>query len=49
MPRADEAGIFWRERFNTASGMDCMQLAIFLATDITNFSFNTASGMDCMQ
>ena len=39
-----------RFRFNTASGMDCMQLEVeefhnFIASE----GFNTASGMDCMQ
>ena len=38
-------------RFNTASGMDCMQLPFgkssLMRTE--NGCFNTASGMDCMQ
>ena len=37
-------------RFNTASGMDCMQLMIkHVGTVRLSGSFNTASGMDCMQ
>ena len=35
-------------RFNTASGMDCMQYDDYLFDDDSS-SFNTASGMDCMQ
>ena len=36
-------------RFNTASGMDCMQSGRFLIVRDRLKSFNTASGMDCMQ
>ena len=35
--------------FNTASGMDCMQLDEIAVCYRINDSFNTASGMDCMQ
>ena len=35
--------------FNTASGMDCMQLHKDALTIVRGVSFNTASGMDCMQ
>ena len=35
--------------FNTASGMDCMQLEICRPRDYSSRCFNTASGMDCMQ
>ena len=37
-----------KSRFNTASGMDCMQY-LENSVSILIFSFNTASGMDCMQ
>ena len=36
-------------RFNTASGMDCMQLEGAKRKERDHPSFNTASGMDCMQ
>ena len=36
-------------RFNTASGMDCMQLYVLIVILTPLFCFNTASGMDCMQ
>ena len=35
--------------FNTASGMDCMQLGPYFQQKRSNHRFNTASGMDCMQ
>ena len=41
--------ILLRRCFNTASGMDCMQLAIERNDLRTSPCFNTASGMDCMQ
>ena len=37
------------DRFNTASGMDCMQSRAVAAFEDKIGSFNTASGMDCMQ
>ena len=37
------------KRFNTASGMDCMQSASNSGLITMMFRFNTASGMDCMQ
>jgi len=41
----------WRgtTRFNTASGMDCMQYWHLGTISSFLMSFNTASGMDCMQ
>ena len=36
-------------RFNTASGMDCMQSIMDSMIDLLLLRFNTASGMDCMQ
>ena len=36
-------------RFNTASGMDCMQSKDLMIVSARMSSFNTASGMDCMQ
>ena len=36
-------------RFNTASGMDCMQYRSPRAKTRRKHRFNTASGMDCMQ
>ena len=38
-----------RRRFNTASGMDCMQLYTTMTNLLSPNCFNTASGMDCMQ
>ena len=38
-----------RLRFNTASGMDCMQLNLMSSRRAFRRCFNTASGMDCMQ
>ena len=35
--------------FNTASGMDCMQLSMNSTAVDVMARFNTASGMDCMQ
>ena len=35
--------------FNTASGMDCMQLKMVQTIILSMYCFNTASGMDCMQ
>ena len=35
--------------FNTASGMDCMQLMMAHSSSSYSSCFNTASGMDCMQ
>ena len=35
--------------FNTASGMDCMQLSRERRMSGSTMGFNTASGMDCMQ
>ena len=40
---------FSRHCFNTASGMDCMQLVRNDFAEHSEHSFNTASGMDCMQ
>ena len=37
------------KRFNTASGMDCMQFLMCAKTNGEASGFNTASGMDCMQ
>ena len=36
-------------RFNTASGMDCMQYPFISLENTLGIGFNTASGMDCMQ
>ena len=40
---------FGISRFNTASGMDCMQLVRDIRLGLASSCFNTASGMDCMQ
>ena len=37
------------QRFNTASGMDCMQFNCPIFFSFLCVCFNTASGMDCMQ
>ena len=40
---------FFESRFNTASGMDCMQFKDSNWKRFRQLRFNTASGMDCMQ